>query len=356
MLSPSVFNLHEADDGGELQSDAQRLFTSLPELIKTVLKNKTSRDRWLNFLMEISGLGTVAERLAGRLEPLAKDMHEKHVPTAEKVATGSETFVELLERHVKSMQKEDIKRNGFTFLDHDQLQLFGGRSMRRQKLTKPVPALRENREEPEDRLQAEIRRIARLSDDVLAALQNSTLNRRMKRQSEGTTFIALVLEPQFFTNNALRLTAFNAEIISPWFFLTNYFAPEFFNAIILSPTFFEANLGYPQFFIADILSPYIFQANALSPIFFEAFVLSPEILIADLLSPRILTTRVASPQILNAALLSPNIGVPSFLSDKQFVIDVLSPNILSPDMRSEASNYIDILSPDILSGGEENNE
>ncbi|KAH7708912.1 CBN-MLTN-13 protein, partial [Aphelenchoides avenae] len=352
VLSPNLLNLQEAEaKDGQPAADSKRFIASLPSLLQALMKNRRSREGWLNFLMEISGMGEAAERLASRLDPLAGEI-QQNLPKAEHIASSSKQFVDVLEERIRPEQKEDLKRTGFSFFDDEQLRRLKGQELPTGKTDDSV------RGDPDDRLEAEIRRIARMADSELEirGLPNAKekLTRRTKRQGEGNSLIFFVLEPQFFYfHNALRVTAFNGLVLSPFFFTTNYLAPEFFNAIILSPIIFEANLGYAQFFFADILSPYIFQANLLSPMFFDAFILSPEIFTADLLSPRILSPRVGSSQILTATLLSPNIGSPAVFSDDEYVIDVLSPNILSPDTRTHDANFIDILSPDILSGGEE---
>lgn len=65
-------------------------------------------------------MGEAAERLAGRLDPLADEI-QKNLPKAEQIATGSKRFVDLLEERISPEQKEDLKRTGYSFFDEEQL-------------------------------------------------------------------------------------------------------------------------------------------------------------------------------------------------------------------------------------------
>lgn len=81
----------------------------------------------MNFLLEVTGIGTIAERLANQFEPLAEALREKHIPLASQLAENSDRLATLLEAGIDSRQKEEFKRDGYAVIDAEQMELLGRR-------------------------------------------------------------------------------------------------------------------------------------------------------------------------------------------------------------------------------------
>ncbi|TKR82382.1 hypothetical protein L596_016118 [Steinernema carpocapsae] len=376
LLSPSLLSFQK--DG----------LLSLPEILQAVSGDKNDADDLLDFILEISGASQTLENLVNKMEPEIKQMENEIYPRIQEMQRIDRVWHRVSQTY-NPKQKQQIKDQGYAFLEADQLALlYSSPIIPKTSLDLNAYSQMSDREK-ENRIENDIRHLAALDRKDTDAKQwppmyRNAFNdfRRFKRQEPGHPNPAGpppreetslepghdireddlnehyfdTLKPFWFSPLIGRGAALEVVTLSPHAFVAEIMFPEALTWHTLVPRAFIASVLSPNALVGRLLSPSAFRTEVLSPRALTPFILSPEAFMIDILSPKFLEARVLSPEVLVVKVLSPNILNPFVGSPEAVGVLVLSPTILSPKFRSEGSMMVEILSGDVEEEEEKSKE
>uniref|UniRef100_A0AC34FVK2 Uncharacterized protein n=1 Tax=Panagrolaimus sp. ES5 TaxID=591445 RepID=A0AC34FVK2_9BILA len=374
LLSPTLFSFYEKDG-----------FFPLPDILKKFNVEQGAEKDWLETLLDISGTTGTLEKIVKDMEPQMKEMNEKVYPAILEIQNIEENW-RLVSQSYTNEQQNDMKENGYAFLEPEQMQLLYSRGSQSKLNIDFNEYAKLSKEERQKRIDADIRQLAKMNVKEEEEKFNKYKKRR-KRQvevhenGEITTNAAgphhdysqeaddghgghaehgpihfITLEPWAFGSKIGHGAALEAITLSPHAFFTEILMPEALILQTLGPRAFIPSILSPNALMGRILSPAAFRAEVLSPRALTAFILTPEALIAEVLSPKFLELRILSPEALIIEVLSPSIIAPRILSPEAGAILILSPFILSPRVLSGHALTVEVLSPHLLGGDHSEHE
>uniref|UniRef100_A0AC35TFW0 DNA-directed RNA polymerase n=1 Tax=Rhabditophanes sp. KR3021 TaxID=114890 RepID=A0AC35TFW0_9BILA len=391
-LSPSMFSFHK-DDG----------ILPLPDVMSNVFSNSEDTNLWLNFLIEISGASDSLHRAVNKLGPKMLEMEEQIYPTILSMQRMEDKINGITDSY-DHVQKNEIERKGYTFMNEDQAKLLYSDKGAPKLDTKISDLVKMTKEELELRIEKDIRLLAQIKDDrhiaekedtkqiykkiytqgsignmdningvnkidtakrlkeingknsISGMVGSSYRHSRLKRDEtdpeaehseKGIHF--LTLAPFAFYNRIEKAVTLELVTLSPHAFLFELMSSEALSFHTLSPRAFVASLLTPTALIGRVLSPGAFRFELLSPRFLTLWVLSPE---AGNLNQETAEQVLILLFVLGIIeILTPKFMDLKILSGERGIIQILSPRILSSHIYSPATDGILILSPSILSPG-----
>ncbi|VDL69842.1 unnamed protein product [Nippostrongylus brasiliensis] len=343
-------------------------FFSLPELFNAsafiFVSDRKHQQLLIDMIMDVSGAGGTLQELIAQIKPEMEEVKNVKFPLVERLSKKSAQW-KRAHSTLTDEQRSDYDRNGFAFLNADQLALIydqrgncpkKGRELREFLLILPFLEYENygvnltelgslSKEQKIERLERDIRSLASMSRPSWPSWAMERTGHRKRREAEGEEHHGvefLTLQPAAFTHLVGSGAALELVTLSPRAFIDE--------VDTLSPRAFAASILSPNALIARVLSPTAFRVEVLSPRALHTWVLSPEAFLAEILTPRFLDARVLSPQVLLVEVLSPGILAPHFQSSETAAVLVLSPNILSPRIQSDEKMVIEVLSPHFLGG------
>uniref|UniRef100_A0AC34Q6R8 Uncharacterized protein n=1 Tax=Panagrolaimus sp. JU765 TaxID=591449 RepID=A0AC34Q6R8_9BILA len=351
LFSPTLFSFHEKDG----------LF-SLPNVFKSLKMNDNDEKEWLETTLMLTGASKTLEQVVRKLEPQIKDMEEKIYPAIRDLEKIDKNWRRVKRSYTKEQQM-DIKKNGYAFLEPEQLELLYNNKYGR-KLDLNIEEYKKlDKEGRKQRIDDDIRKLAEIDEDKMAQQISRT-----KRQSHGASeppghgnetehhHGLITMQPWAFSTKVGEGAALEAVTLSPHAFIADIISPEALSIHTLSPRAFIAAILSPDALVSRVLSPAAFRSEVLSPRALTSFILTPEALLAEVLAPKLLEARVLSPEALIVEVLSPSLIVPRIMSDELGAVLVLSPSVLSPNILSRHVLTVEVLSPHILGGDHEHEE
>ncbi|GMR45117.1 hypothetical protein PMAYCL1PPCAC_15312 [Pristionchus mayeri] len=350
LLSPSLFALHNEGKGIEKA-------TSLVDGMG--LAKTTEHMAWLDLVMEASGVTDAVEYLKD--EKIKKTMKgvmgedEMRSPTGQPLYFTKENVTEIFgEPETKKIdtfeklqsmytpdQVEDQKKQGFSILTKDQLEVVYG---------KDSPYANEERLEtlksiPKEKMHGHILNNIRALAEMKSLRVGNVIEPGRSRRKRNVILAPVILIPLIFASPLVS----GPIILSPLTLSTSLLSPAVLGPVILSPwTFFPVILSpralsplivNPLIFAPVILSPLVLHPFILAPGVFNPFILSPFALSPFILSPQVFTPIILSPFVLSPIILTPTVGGPL----------ILSPFALSPIIASPQIMFAAVLSPFVLS-------
>ncbi|WKX94703.1 hypothetical protein Q1695_011739 [Nippostrongylus brasiliensis] len=326
-------------------------FFSLPELFNFVSDRK-HQQLLIDMIMDVSGAGGTLQELIAQIKPEMEEVKNVKFPLVERLSKKNAQWKRAHSTFTDE-QRSDYDRNGFAFLNADQLALiYDQREYENYGVNLTELGLL-SKEQKIERLERDIRSLASMSRPSWPSWAMERTGHRKRREAEGEEHHGvefLTLQPAAFTHLVGSGAALELATLSPRAFIDEVLYPAALGVDTLSPRAFAASILSPNALIARVLSPTAFRVEVLSPRALHTWVLSPEAFLAEILTPRFLDARVLSPQVLLVEVLSPGILAPHFQSSETAAVLVLSPNILSPRIQSDEKMVIEVLSPHFLGG------
>ncbi|WKY08157.1 hypothetical protein Q1695_007558 [Nippostrongylus brasiliensis] len=315
VLSPSLFPFYN--------DEAEEQIMPIPKVLESAGLNENDREKVLAMVMEVSGARETVDNAMKVLH------HMSSFGLGDKLFSVSEdryflkyrslfhigNIFEELRSSFSKMQRIEMKRRGYTFMDQQQMR----RLHEQQGLKQPE-------------LKAVVDNYSNLSrgsrDDMLwdAVMSMAGVQGRSKRQI--SVLAPVVLSPFQFA------PVYGLSVLGPVVLSPNIFAP-----LILNPAVLSAWVLSPALPLPFIISPYLLSPYVLSPLGFAPFILTPYVL-----SPNVINPYFLSPVILSPVVLSPDVISPMVLGGQ-----ILSPSVLSPSVLSKSYLMANVLSPSFLS-------
>lgn len=115
MLSPTLFSLDQDEP------------LSLHKLLQLASIGRRETDEWIETLLRLSGASKALEDAVQMLEPQMKGLEEHLYPKMIELERWQRQMKRVRETHTPEQQKQ-LKDNGYTFLNPDQLSLVYGSS------------------------------------------------------------------------------------------------------------------------------------------------------------------------------------------------------------------------------------
>uniref|UniRef100_A0AC35TPS2 Nuclear receptor domain-containing protein n=1 Tax=Rhabditophanes sp. KR3021 TaxID=114890 RepID=A0AC35TPS2_9BILA len=341
LFSPTIFSFHK--DG----------FFSLPDIMDKIFDNEREKNRWLSFVLKISGSSDALEKAIKILGPRIDEMENKIYPAINKIENMERHFQRVIKTY-NFRQKRELQEHGYTFLNEKQLKMaYSGKN--EQMIKAPLKDLiKLNRHQLEARIENDIRKLASYNDTKRIKRQTGTPEDPEAEGSEKHIEF-ITLEPFSFFNRINEPIFLEVLTLSPHAFINELNSPLLLTAEILSPRAFISAVTSPNLLLTRILSPAAFISEILSPRMLTAYILSPETFVLEILTPKMLEARIFSPEILMVQVLSPTFLSPRIVSSEALAVLILSPNIMSPNIASRETLVLEVLSPHIM-GGHENTE
>uniref|UniRef100_A0A0N4XCE3 ANK_REP_REGION domain-containing protein n=1 Tax=Nippostrongylus brasiliensis TaxID=27835 RepID=A0A0N4XCE3_NIPBR len=277
VLSPSLFPFYN--------DEAEEQIMPIPKVLESAGLNENDREKVLAMVMEVSGARETVDNAIKRYFLEYRSLF--HIGN----------IFEQLRSSFSKMQRIEMKRRGYTFMDQQQM-----RRLHEQQ----------GRETDQRR--------------HLYLLPLISVQGRSKRQI--SVLAPVVLSPFQFA------PVYGLSILGPVVLSPNIFAP-----LILNPAVLSAWVLSPALPLPFIISPYLLSPYVLSPLGFAPFILTPYVL-----SPNVINPYFLSPVILSPVVLSPDVISPMVLGGQ-----ILSPSVLSPSVLSKSYLMANVLSPSFLS-------
>ncbi|CAD6191143.1 unnamed protein product [Caenorhabditis auriculariae] len=274
LFSPSILSFQK--DG----------FFSLPELFDMITSNQRYQQLMLEGIMDLSGAGSVVEKLLTTLEPKMKSMDEEQYPFVQKMSLQERNWLRA-KSSFSSDQLKEMDEFGIVHMDEQQLRLVYG-----DEADRFVHIANLTREERINRVENDIRKLAAKGRPQWPYFGKGGF--RGKRETHGG-------HDNDGDDN-----------------IPNYPHPEEINGV-----------EYQTLKMVEVLTPR----------FLEPRVLSPETLVIDVLSPGFLSPHVLSPESIGVMILSPNVLSPRVASDEKMIVEVLSPHILGGPHSEEEEEH-----------------
>uniref|UniRef100_A0A7I4Y5X2 WSD domain-containing protein n=1 Tax=Haemonchus contortus TaxID=6289 RepID=A0A7I4Y5X2_HAECO len=310
-LSPSVLSFYK--------DDTEEQLLPIPKLLEATGMSESDREDVLEMVMETTGARQLVDDAMKTLS--STELFGMQGELKEVTERMTSIFKEL-EQSFDRLQKKDIKRRGFTFLNPNQLEELHGNT----DIVKHAGEIDFDVKEYSKQTRADRERA--LWSRIAAIAANGT-NTRSKRQ---ITWLSVskptVLSPYMFSP-VFGLTVLGPVVLSP-----SLFSPLLLNPAVLSPYVLSPAVGMPFIISPYLLSPYVLSPLVMAPFILNPYVLSPNVINPYVLSPLILSPLVlcpdlVSPMVLGGSILSPGVLSPSVLSKSFLMVSVLSPTVLS---------------------------
>ncbi|WKY08156.1 hypothetical protein Q1695_007558 [Nippostrongylus brasiliensis] len=311
VLSPSLFPFYN--------DEAEEQIMPIPKVLESAGLNENDREKVLAMVMEVSGARETVDNAMKVLHHMSSfGLGDKLFSVSEDVSRLFHigNIFEELRSSFSKMQRIEMKRRGYTFMDQQQMR----RLHEQQGLKQPE-------------LKAVVDNYSNLSrgsrDDMLWDAVMSMAGRNKGRSKRQISVLAPVVLSPFQFAPVYGLSVLGPVVLSP-----NIFAP-----LILNPAVLSAWVLSPALPLPFIISPYLLSPYVLSPLGFAPFILTPYVL-----SPNVINPYFLSPVILSPVVLSPDVISPMVLGGQ-----ILSPSVLSPSVLSKSYLMANVLSPSFLS-------
>uniref|UniRef100_A0A7I4Y913 Uncharacterized protein n=1 Tax=Haemonchus contortus TaxID=6289 RepID=A0A7I4Y913_HAECO len=356
LLSPSLFSIHE--EGSEVEKTL-----SLPNLVKA-LPNK-DQEAWLDFIVEAAGVSDAIDMTEKKQQEMREEgsrgpdgtplyFTKKNVTDifGDTEKRKIETFEELDRLYTKS-QREDLDKQGYSYLTLKQLDVIYGPNSPYNKSDSHqlFRKLRRLHDDPHHLIEHDIRALAeakkfrvRQKDIALSPFVLTPLNGAGAALSTTVVLSPLVLSPI-----TLSPAVLGPIILSPWVFVPLILSPRVLSPLIVNPLIFSPIILSPLVLHPLILVPGVFNPVILSPLVLSPLILSPQVFTPIVLSPLLLSPLIYNPMAGSPLVLSPFLLSPIICSPQYLFAVVLSPYALSPLIQSKLIASEVILSPNWLS-------
>ncbi|KAK6732139.1 hypothetical protein RB195_016489 [Necator americanus] len=251
-------------------------------------------------------------------------------------------------------QKDNLDKQGYAFLNSDQLELvYGPKSpYNKSDSLRLFQNLRRLNDDPHHLVERDIRALAeakkfrvRQKDIALSPFVLSPLT----FASAALSNMFIVLSPLVLSPVTLSPAVLGPIILSPWVFVPLVLSPRVLSPLIVNPIIFSPIVLSPLVLHPLILVPGVFNPLVLTPLVLSPLVLSPQVFSPLILSPMVLNPLILNPMAGSPLILSPFVLSPLIYSPQYLFAVILSPYALSPLIESELICSEVILSPSWLS-------
>ncbi|KAI6176222.1 hypothetical protein M3Y97_00775100 [Aphelenchoides bicaudatus] len=399
LLSPTLFSFQQ--DG----------YFSLPQLFQMASIGRNETNEWIETLLTVSGAARELEKIVKRLEPDMTKFEQNVYPKLIELERWQRQLKRVKQTYTPK-QKEQLDKNGYTFLTADQMSLVYTSPLAPNLSNEAKLFARLTDEQREKRIEDDIRSLAKLSSLIPAQL-HETHNIKTKRQKRAPTQVnsSSVDDVVELTQNlevnygpgAQRkifrdndIVQFESTVNSSFnsFNLTENCnnnlnetncsplrppsrkptektkdektekeehenvegesevereeREELPKFETLKPFAFGSRFNEAVVLEGLTLSPYAFFSQIMQPEMLNFEILSPRAFIPSVLSPSALIARVLSPAAFRAEILSPRTLVAWVLVPEALILEVLSPKAIETRIASPEALIIQVLSPNTL--------
>ncbi|VDO36262.1 unnamed protein product [Haemonchus placei] len=363
LLSPRFLSIVPEEDPDDLVSSEVERTLSLPNLVKA-LPNK-DQEAWLDFIVEAAGVSDAIDMTEKKQQQMREEgsrgpdgtplyFTKKNVTDifGDTERRKIETFEELDRLYTKS-QREDLDKQGYSYLTLKQLDVIYGPNSPYNKSDshRLFRKLRRLHDDPHHLIEHDIRALAeakkfrvRQKDIALSPFVLTPLTGAGAALSTTVVLSPLVLSPI-----TLSPAVLGPIILSPWVFVPLILSPRVLSPLIVNPLIFSPIILSPLVLHPLILVPGVFNPVILSPLVLSPLILSPQVFTPIVLSPLLLSPLIYNPMAGSPLVLSPFLLSPIICSPQYLFAVVLSPYALSPLIQSKLIASEVILSPNWLS-------
>ncbi|VDM74330.1 unnamed protein product [Strongylus vulgaris] len=313
-----------------------------------ITTNQRYQELMVDIVMDISGAGSVLQKLVADMRPEIEDIKNVKLPLVEQLSKKDAEWMQA-RTTFNDYQSKQYNEKGYAFLTEEQLNLVYSKDEQNLYGINTTNLGMMSERERVQRLEKDIRAMAALDRPKWPMWDSGSGGH--EERINGVLYETL--RPYAFTTLVGQGGVMEAVTLSPHAFVTELAYPEALMLQTLSPRAFVATILSPAALIARILSPTALRAEVLSPRALHAWVLSPEALVsltavAEVLSPRFLDPRVLSPEALVIDVLSPGkffcntLQLPTEINIYlNLILQILSPHILGgPHTHEEESHEV----------------